>query len=339
MLSMRRLAGSVLAIVVCSTMTAGAWANVPARDIADSRDSPLVSRFPGSVIIGYRTGDYDQADLPMGKYGNEATKFTKTEAVSGRITDISYAVPAGKSAFEVYQNYLTALKQAGFETRFQCTDDDCGARYDASAAFADNNFMTALANHPGGGAEYQNCMIDLLLSNGGKLYLTTLHLSRPQGDVDLSLLVNGNPGQRVGVLLKIVEGKPMATGEVKVDGKAMSQGLVQHGHIALYGIQFASDSAALTPDSGDTLAQMAALLKSQPSLKVYIVGHTDNTGTLVHNLALSQQRADAVVKALAARGIAADRMGAKGLGSYAPVASNQSDAGRAQNRRVELVEQ
>lgn len=111
------------------------------------------------------------------------------------------------------------------------------------------------------------------------------------------------------------------------------------GHIALYGIQFASDGAKLTADPDGTLIQMASLLKAQPNLKVYIVGHTDNTGALAHNLALSQQRAEAVTKALVARSIASDRMSDQGLASYAPVTSNRSDAGKGQNRRVELVEQ
>ena len=85
---------------------------------------------------------------------------------------------------------------------------------------------------------------------------------------------------------------------------------------------------------------MAALLKDKPDLKVYIAGHTDNTGSLTHNQTLSQQRAEAVVKALASRhGVAAGRMAAKGLASYAPVASNGSEAGRSRNRRVELVAQ
>ena len=70
------------------------------------------------------------------------------------------------------------------------------------------------------------------------------------------------------------------------------------------------------------------------------VGHTDHTGELGHNLALSQKRAESVAKALTTRyGIAAQRVAAKGVASYAPVASNQDETGRARNRRVELVAQ
>ena len=66
----------------------------------------------------------------------------------------------------------------------------------------------------------------------------------------------------------------MAAGQVSVDAKAMGEGMAQAGHMAMHGIRFVTDSAALTADSDATLAQMTVLLKSQPALKVYIVGHT-----------------------------------------------------------------
>jgi outer membrane protein OmpA-like peptidoglycan-associated protein len=75
-------------------------------------------------------------------------------------------------------------------------------------------------------------------------------------------------------------------------------------------------------------------------LKLHVVGHTDNQGGLDHNLALSKQRADAVTAALTATyGIAAVRLTANGVAYLAPVASNAAEAGRAKNRRVELVPQ
>jgi len=83
---------------------------------------------------------------------------------------------------------------------------------------------------------------------------------------------------------------------------------------------------------------MAKMLKQEPSARVYIVGHTDDTGALSHNLKLSRDRAGAVVKALVAQyGISSNRLVAEGVASFAPVASNASDQGRALNRRVEMV--
>ena len=271
------------------------------------------------------------APLPLGKY--TGGKLARSEAPEGKVTRIAYVAPPGKSTLEIYGNFVQALDKAGFATRFACAGETCGDGADFS-----EQIFSPLLDKMGPGA--RNRMASSLYAIGGDVRAITAHLDRPNGAVDVSVLVSHQEGKGpVGVLLQVVEARPMATGAVTVDAKAMSQGLAQNGHIALYGIQFATDSAALTPDSDATLAQMATLLKSQPALKVYIVGHTDNTGTLAHNLALSQQRADSVVKALEARGIAGSRLAAKGLASYAPVASNDNDAGRGQNRRVELVKQ
>ncbi len=92
-------------------------------------------------------------------------------------------------------------------------------------------------------------------------------------------------------------------------------------------------------ESEPSLVQMVKLLQSRSALKMHVVGHTDNVGTLELNLKLSTDRADAVVKAIVGRGIAASRLKAAGVASYCPVASNATEQGRAQNRRVELVEQ
>jgi outer membrane protein OmpA-like peptidoglycan-associated protein len=70
-----------------------------------------------------------------------------------------------------------------------------------------------------------------------------------------------------------------------------------------------------------------------------VIGHTDNAGALDHNLKLSADRAGAVVKALVGRGIEPSRLKSAGVGPYSPEASNTTDAGKAKNRRVELVEQ
>jgi outer membrane protein OmpA-like peptidoglycan-associated protein len=313
--------------------TASLAANLPAHDIPGSHDHPVVSRFSGSVIVGYAQQDYGAATLPLARYdAGKSTHFAGSEHAEGKITRIAYVAPVGKTALEVYRNFEQALKAAGFQLRFQCSGEDGCGGFDFSTAT-----IEPLLDEMHGD---RNLMISTLEAADGRVLALTAQLARPAGKVDLSLLVSQNDHEPVGALLQLVEAKPMASGQVMVDAKAMSQGLAQSGHVALYGIHFASDSAVLSKDSDSTLAEMAKLLKAQPSLKVYIVGHTDDSGALTHNLSLSQQRAEAVAKALAAQyGIASTRLAAKGLASYAPVASNHSDAGKAQNRRVELVEQ
>lgn len=310
----------------------------PTSDLPGSHDHPLVTRFAGSTIFGYQQVDYDAAVLPLGASDSAAPDgFKRSETVEGRITRIAYAAPAGKTTLEVYRNFAQALEGAGFKTRFACAGDSCGDGADFS-----NSIINPLLDKMGPDA--RNLMVESLYAIGGDARALTSHLDRPSGAVDVSVLVSQQQGSNnhypVGVLLQIVEAKPMDSGEVTVDAKAMGRGLAQAGHIALYGIHFASDSAQLEKSSDATLAQMAALLKAQPKLKAYVVGHTDDSGSLAHNLTLSQQRAEAVVKALTTNyDIAPARLAAKGLASYAPVASNHDPSGKAKNRRVELVEQ
>lgn len=304
-----------------------------AADIPGSHDHPLITRFTGASIIAYQQLAYDKAVLPLGpvKPGT-ADQFTASDVIEGRITRIAYEAPAGKSVLEIYRNFAQALAKAGFKTRFECAEQACGN----GADFSDRVIQPLLEP-----MHARNAMSNALYAVGGEMHQLTARLDRPEGRVDVSLLVaQADESRPAGILLQIVEAQPMATGQVNVDAKAMSQGLSRQGHIALYGIHFATDSADLTADSDTTLAQMAQLLTAEPSLKVFIVGHTDDTGDLDHNLMLSQKRAESVVRALAARyGIAAQRMAAKGVASYAPVASNRDEPGRAQNRRVELVAQ
>jgi OmpA-OmpF porin, OOP family len=107
--------------------------------------------------------------------------------------------------------------------------------------------------------------------------------------------------------------------------------------IVTHGINFDVDKATLRPESMGTLNQIKAVMTSDPTLKFEIDGHTDNTGGDAHNLALSQQRADAVKAELVSMGISADRLTTKGYGDTKPMASNDTPDGKANNRRVEFV--
>ncbi len=142
-----------------------------------------------------------------------------------------------------------------------------------------------------------------------------------------------------GYTLTVVEKQEMAQ-EVTANAKALADGIQTAGHVAVYGIQFDFNKADIKPESEATMLEIAKVLRENASMKLYVVGHTDNAGGLEYNLKLSQQRADAVVRELSGKhGIAADRLKAAGMGPLAPVASNDTEEGRARNRRVELVKQ
>ena len=138
--------------------------------------------------------------------------------------------------------------------------------------------------------------------------------------------------------LIIVE-KTVMEQEVVADLEALSDDLKEKGHVAIYGIYFDFDSAAIKPESEPALKVIAEMLKQNNSLKVYVVGHTDITGTLEYNLQLSKNRAESIVKELVnTYGISSGRLKAMGVGPLCPIATNQSEKGRKLNRRVELVE-
>ncbi len=138
--------------------------------------------------------------------------------------------------------------------------------------------------------------------------------------------------------LTIVEREQMEQ-KVAVDPDALLGDIATTGHAAVYGIYFDHDSADIKQESKPSLQAIADMLKTNSSLKLYIVGHTDMTGKFEYNVALSLRRAAAVVQALVNEyGIAAERLMEKGAGPLCPIGSNKNENGRKLNRRVELVE-
>jgi OOP family OmpA-OmpF porin len=128
--------------------------------------------------------------------------------------------------------------------------------------------------------------------------------------------------------------------EVVANAESLAGSIRETGKAAVYGIYFDTGKSDIKPESEPAIGEIVKMLKADPNLKLYVVGHTDNVGAFDYNIRLSQARAAAVVRALVSKnGIAASRLTAFGAGPTAPVASNQSEEGRARNRRVELVAQ
>ncbi|MGA2587465.1 MAG: OmpA family protein [Candidatus Aminicenantales bacterium] len=141
------------------------------------------------------------------------------------------------------------------------------------------------------------------------------------------------------IWLYIIEKKEMEQAIV-TDAAAFSTDLKATGHAAVYGINFDTGKSAIKSESAQAIGEIAKLLQADPGLKIHVVGHTDNVGGVDGNIKLSQDRAEAVLQALVRdHGIAPDRLRSYGCGQFAPVASNDTEEGRAKNRRVELVKQ
>ncbi len=100
---------------------------------------------------------------------------------------------------------------------------------------------------------------------------------------------------------------------------------------------FATDSASLSGSLTSDLRAVAASLQKYPNSTIQVIGHTDNVGEAAYNQDLSQRRAVAVAEVLRNSGVPSGRISTIGRGEDAPIASNQTDSGRAQNRRVEII--
>lgn len=110
-----------------------------------------------------------------------------------------------------------------------------------------------------------------------------------------------------------------------------------HVIFSLEGVNFAYNSAELTSAATAKLNEAVEMLKANSNVRVRIEGHTDSRGSDDYNMGLSQRRAESVVNFLTSNGIAANRLSAVGRGEGSPVADNETDEGRARNRRVDFV--
>ncbi|KAF5277973.1 hypothetical protein FQR65_LT15862 [Abscondita terminalis] len=142
---------------------------------------------------------------------------------------------------------------------------------------------------------------------------------------------NGNAG------LLVAETKPVEITAKVLNSDQLKTALDKENKVNIE-VNFATDQANILPESQTQIEQVIQLLKNNPELKLTINGHTDGSGDAKHNQALSEQRANAVVKALTDNtGIQQNRLTAKGFGDTQPVAENSTENGKALNRRVELI--
>jgi outer membrane protein OmpA-like peptidoglycan-associated protein len=323
-------------------LVAGLTAAVGAQcaDVQGGADHPLVTRFSGSSLVGYFHRDWDATTFPLGKEVGDGEALKKAERVEGSITRLVYIAPTGRAPLEVFRNYEQAFAKAGLKTRFSC-DGDCGQLFfhwrfgRVSEAMKWSGEPLTSAKNPA----RQWKVADALDAEEGRGFYGTLSRGGGETHVFVYTSIAGyTETNAAATVIEIAEPKAMQAGQVVVDAAALANGLVADGKVTLGGIYFDTGKAVLKPESDAQLTEMAKLLAAQPTLQVFVVGHTDNQGAFDANLKLSSDRAAAVRDALVGRfNVAAARVMPYGVASVAPVASNGDEAGRARNRRVELV--
>lgn len=341
--------GTICTLALGYCLPAAALEKVPTKDLSKLGDINNIKRFTDSVLVFRDDVAYDEVTYPAGKvnYTNETLSASKSVARSGQRAMLVYITPAGRSPLEVIRNYQQDLKTTGFKPLFECAEDTCG---EASALTGGNNFnfanilfkdsvftTTASAAHVCAGGAQISGFRYALMENAAIGETIAVLTWRPLVK-GYALPCPDELEKHTSVLVFHIKAKEMEQKMTLLSASEMSQSLSASGKVAIYGILFDSGKADIKPDSKASLMQIGAMLKQQSTLKLHVVGHTDNAGTLAANIDLSKRRADAVVNTLMKDyGIARDRLTANGVASLAPVASNADDAGKSKNRRVELV--
>lgn len=156
-------------------------------------------------------------------------------------------------------------------------------------------------------------------------------IHRPNDDIWIHYTTNTAQAS-----LAVVQTKPFVATAALLPADQLKSDLDKTGKAVIH-VNFATDQTQILPTSKPQMDAVVALLKSDPSLKLAINGYNDDTGSDEHNVTLSDGRAKAVQAALVAAGVKPDRLQAKGYGRMNPVSNNTDEAGKAANRRVELV--
>lgn len=322
-------------LIACLTAIAAIAADMPG-----SQDHPEIPRVADTVIVGYMRSDYDAGIFVTGMENREI----QSETVEGERTRIMYLGPVGLSPLAILRNYQKALESLGRVTEiFSCRDNECYANFADAWVWSSVNQIPS--SFPKSDYLYryskplyrsQSYWYGTAQSDDSLYHVSVFTSIRTDGGFGEHLPLIGE-GQTLTHLeiLKVADFEPSLT-VVTADEIATEIG--RSGHIALYGIHFDSNSDELRADSKPALTEIAGAMQTNPLLSLYVVGHTDNEGGLEYNQALSNRRAMSVVETLGAEhGIKAERLIPIGIGPVAPIASNDTEEGRALNRRVELV--
>jgi outer membrane protein OmpA-like peptidoglycan-associated protein len=304
-------------------------------DVEGSDDHPLITRYPGSHISWYQTEKYFEYDLATGPVAGYRY-IAERDTLAGQVYRIFYELPSTKeevSIAEVYLDHKGAMENAGMTILSQGLHATGGGNEVGSSGW----IGIALREQPPPGNAPARMLFAGTATAGGTFTLIG-QLNRPGGMTYVAIYGERHSEEVIGYLVDIIEVGNAETGLIRLDPNYLADMLQSRGTVSIYGIEFDFDSAELLESSGAVLEQIAAYLTQHPEIELYVIGHTDMSGTLEYNRELSRERATAVVAALERRhGIAEGRLTPDGLAFLAPRATNETEDGRAANRRVELV--
>lgn len=276
-------------------------------------DFPYLSHLPDYSLDVSNDREFDEFSFFNGK---------EMVTVEGKKYAKRYNLKKGATAaseLQVTRNYANAAKEAGGEVLYEGTAKVAGLKGKPANRIAVLKLINA-------GKE-----IWVEVIPGNKVYwLNAIEKEEMKQDVTKAEPKPEPPKE---------EAKPAPMSEeVKQDitQRDLAKEIKTQGYATIY-INFDVDKSSIRPESQPAIDHVAQMLKDNPGLNLTIAGHTDSSGAWAHNKTLSENRAKAVLQALVSRSIAPDRLASVGYGQDKPIADNATEAGKAKNRRVELI--
>jgi OOP family OmpA-OmpF porin len=306
-----------------------------AQDVPDSKDPAGMKRYEGSELIGYRAPKFDEYLLPLGPpKSGDPVAYEKSTNVEGLVGYYTYLAPEGRTPTELFRNYKQEFQRLGIQTMYEKSAGQHGWFGPTFDKVATENDLSQILGYD----EADERMLVGKTRDASPSYYLVFVTAYQDGVIPERLHGRVTKGRALAQLV-VVTPEQMEKKMAFVNADDMKQALHDAGKVALYGVYFDSDKDVVKSESQPTLQEIAKLLKGEPSLRLHVVGHTDNQGKAEYNLDLSRKRAANVVRELTSKlGITANRLDSFGCGLYSPVAANGTEDGRAKNRRVELVE-
>lgn len=282
----------------------------PASQIGGWADSPSTLRLP--------IGPYAAGQLPL-------------REVAGAIDQRAYRMDGQRlTTLQLITPLLSQLQQAGYKTLYQCETAACGG-FDFRYGM---NVLPEPQMHVDLG-DFRYVAAERPAANGPDLVALLVSRSADTGFVQVTTVTGVSSAAAV---KPIPVALPAPAEQTPAEPGAFGQGLLADGFVALDDLVFTSGSSALEDKDYASLKALADWLAANPTRNVTLVGHTDASGALLPNVALSRQRAQSVKAALVAKfGTDPARIDAQGAGYLAPRASNETPEGRTKNRRVEVM--
>jgi len=322
---------TILTLFLALLVTSNVFAQ-RTEDIDGSKDYPTISRFEGAVIEFYKETKWGSYKLPVNDKG--IVDWGNPKALEGKVTRIQYTVSKDNNSDFVLHNYKAAFKQSGYDILIAIANEELGVS-DRPHQWTEMYYVAG-GYYNGIGNEKFGLGFQWPSWNNNQCFIVA---KGHENDKDIYAIVFAIVDANYTLITQdIIEVEAVETGAVTVDN--ISEDITKKGHIAIYDIHFETGKSMIKPESAEALKTIADYIVAHSEKKFYIVGHTDNTGDFSANQSLSEERAKSVMNDLLTNySVNTEQLGAYGVSSLAPVASNQTDEGKAKNRRVEIVEQ